>query len=196
MTNHDTPADSQPKQKKPFYKRWWFIALAVVVVFGGIATALETPEDRQARADERAANEEQKAEEREQRAADREADRERRDEERAAEEAAAEEERVAAETPQEYDGPYTIPNLLSVVENLDDVRIEARDIGHFLVDDVDRERGIFDKPNWRVVAQCTTWENGRLNVGVVQESEFQAMTAAGFGDSIAENTYSFTLECP
>jgi len=39
--------ESKPKIKKPFYKRWWFIALVVFFILGGIGNILGTDEDKE-----------------------------------------------------------------------------------------------------------------------------------------------------
>lgn len=51
------------KQKKPFYKKWWFIALAVFIAIGILGNIFESDESKQAKEDERIAAEQKKEDE-------------------------------------------------------------------------------------------------------------------------------------
>lgn len=53
-------------------------------------------------------------------------------------------------------------------------------------------RTVFDKANWRVVAQCETSKGGRLVVGVVKEDEWPEVASA----AVSSNTYAALLTCP
>lgn len=44
MTQPAQPSTGKPKKTKPFYKRWWFIAIIVLFIVGMIGVALESPE--------------------------------------------------------------------------------------------------------------------------------------------------------
>lgn len=50
------------KTKKPFYKKWWFILIAVVFVMGGIGSIFESDEKKQEREEERIAAEKEREE--------------------------------------------------------------------------------------------------------------------------------------
>lgn len=55
-------ADKKPK--KPFFKRWWFIAICAFLAFGVICTIFESDESKQERAAEEAAIEQKKIDDR------------------------------------------------------------------------------------------------------------------------------------
>lgn len=99
-------------------------------------------------------------------------------------------------TPTPYTGPILIPLPLSMAEERAGMNIDATDIGEHIVDTVDRERAIFDDANWRVVTTCDTTDGDTLKVGAIKADEFAAISAAGQGRTIAENTLTFTLDCP
>lgn len=61
---------------------------------------------------------------------------------------------------------------------------------------MNRERAIFDKGNWRIVAQCETLDGKTLKVGVIKTDEFTAISRANLGEPIATNSFSFLLDCP
>lgn len=56
----------------------------------------------------------------------------------------------------------------------------------------ERSRTVFDKANWRVVAQCDTAQGGRLTVGVVKEDEWPEVA----NSNVSSNTYAALLTCP
>ncbi len=48
------------KEKKPFYKKWWFIAIIALLVIGAIGNALESDESKQKKEDDKLALEQKK----------------------------------------------------------------------------------------------------------------------------------------
>lgn len=74
--------------------------------------------------------------------------------------------------------------------------IDAIDIGPEIVDGEEYQRGIIDRSNWRVVAQCDQMKNGRVKVGAVKDEEHWIIVNGGQGSMIAENALQGLLECP
>lgn len=97
---------------------------------------------------------------------------------------------------QPYGGPWLTPLPVPMAEEQSGLRLNAVDIGQHIVDDVNQERGIFDRANWRVVAFCETTDGDTLNVGVIKSEESAAISQAQMGAGIAENSYAFILDCP
>lgn len=74
--------------------------------------------------------------------------------------------------------------------------VDAIDLGPEIVDGEEYQRGIIDRSNWRVVAQCDQMKNGRVKVGVVKDDEHWIIVNGGQGSLIAENALQGLLECP
>ena len=101
-----------------------------------------------------------------------------------------------ASSPTLVDAPSVIPFPISIAESKNNISIDATDIGQHLVDGVAHERAIFDKSNWRIVAQCDQMVGGVLVAGVIKSNEFTAISQAHQGSSIADNTFKALLKCP
>ena len=74
--------------------------------------------------------------------------------------------------------------------------IDATDLGPEIVDGEEYQRGIIDRSNWRVVAQCDQMKNGRVKVGAVKDEEHWIIVDGGQGSMIANNELQGLLECP
>lgn len=74
--------------------------------------------------------------------------------------------------------------------------IDAADLGPEIVDGEEYQRGIIDRSNWRVVAQCDQMKNGRVKVGAVKDDEHWIIVNGGQGSMIANNELQGLLECP
>ena len=74
--------------------------------------------------------------------------------------------------------------------------IDATDLGPEIVDGEEYQRGIIDRTNWRVVAQCDEMKNGRVKAGVVKDEEHWIIVNGGQGSMIAENSLKGLLDCP
>ena len=74
--------------------------------------------------------------------------------------------------------------------------IDATDLGPEIVDGEEYQRGIIDRSNWRVVAQCDQMKNGRVKVGAVKDEEHWIIVNGGQGSMIANNELQGLLECP
>ncbi|MCV7187066.1 hypothetical protein [Mycolicibacterium thermoresistibile] len=98
--------------------------------------------------------------------------------------------------PAPVDAPIVISMPLGFAEERNGIRIDAIDIGQHIVDDVNRERAIFDRNNWRVAAQCDQMVGNRLKVGAIKADEAAIISNARQGTSIAENRLQFLLDCP
>ncbi|ASR85637.1 hypothetical protein SEA_AMGINE_36 [Mycobacterium phage Amgine] len=96
--------------------------------------------------------------------------------------------------PQTQAAPSVISLPLSLAEKK--IRVNAIDVGQHIVDGVDKERAIFDRTNWRIVAQCEQTAGGTLTVGVIKSAEFLVIQNAEQGASIADNSLSHLLNCP
>jgi hypothetical protein len=94
------------------------------------------------------------------------------------------------------DAPSVIPLPVTFAEDKSGLRLDTIDLGQHVVGGVDHERAVFDKGNWRVVAQCQQSVDGVLKVGVIKNDELQSIQAAGQGRPIADNSLSNLLDCP
>lgn len=74
--------------------------------------------------------------------------------------------------------------------------IDAIDLGPEIVDGEEHQRGIIDRSNWRIVAQCDQMKNGRVKVGAVKDEEHWIIVNGGQGSMIANNELQGLLECP
>lgn len=74
--------------------------------------------------------------------------------------------------------------------------IDAIDLGPEIVDGEEYQRGIIDRSNWRIVAQCDQMKNGRVKVGAVKDEEHWIIVNGGQGAMIARNELQGLLECP
>ena len=74
--------------------------------------------------------------------------------------------------------------------------VDATDLGPEIVDGEEYQRGIIDRSNWRVVAQCDQMKNGRVKVGAVKDEEHWIIVNGGQGSMIANNELQGLLECP
>lgn len=74
--------------------------------------------------------------------------------------------------------------------------IDAIDLGPEIVDGEEHQRGIIDRSNWRIVAQCDQMKNGRVKVGAVKNEEHWIIVNGGQGSMIASNELQGLLECP
>lgn len=74
--------------------------------------------------------------------------------------------------------------------------IDAIDLGPEIVDGEEHQRGIIDRSNWRIVAQCDQMKNGRVKVGAVKSEEHWIIVNGGQGSMIANNELQGLLECP
>ena len=74
--------------------------------------------------------------------------------------------------------------------------IDATDLGPEIVDGEEYQRGIIDRSNWRIVAQCDQMKNGRVKVGAVKSEEHWIIVNGGQGSTIANNELQGLLECP
>lgn len=92
--------------------------------------------------------------------------------------------------------PTVIPLAIPFAEEKNGITVDAVDIGEQIVDGVDRQRGIFDPGNWRIVAQCDLMVDNTLKAGVIKADEFQAISQAGQARSISDNTFKSLLDCP
>jgi hypothetical protein len=101
-----------------------------------------------------------------------------------------------AEAPQVVKAPVVIPSPISFAEEKNGIKVDAVDLGQHIVDGVNRERGIFDRANWRIVAQCDYMVGNTMKAGVIKSDEFGVITAAEQGASIADNSFKFMLDCP
>jgi hypothetical protein len=94
------------------------------------------------------------------------------------------------------DAPSVIPLPITLAEDKNrGLRLDAVDLGQHIVGGVDHERAVFDKRNWRVVAQCEQPVDGVLKVAVIKNNELQSIQAAGQGRAIADNSLSNLLDC-
>jgi len=89
-----------------------------------------------------------------------------------------------------------IPGPLNLIQQKWGIKVNAVDIGRYIVDGVDNERAIFDSGNWRIVAQCDYMLDNTLNVGVIKTEEFAIIQQANQGKSIMENFFISVLDCP
>ena len=83
------------------------------------------------------------------------------------------------------------------------IEVDPMDIGEQIgrlvlgrVDGVDTQRAIFEKGNWRIVAQCDQMVDKTLKVGVIKTHEFMAISQVGQARSFSDNTFKFLLDCP
>ena len=94
------------------------------------------------------------------------------------------------------DAPTVISLPIPFAEQNNDIVIVPTDVGQHAVNGVDDERGIYDRGNWRIVAQCDQMVDGRLTVGAIKADEFTAISQAGQGSSLADNSLASFLDCP
>lgn len=92
--------------------------------------------------------------------------------------------------------PHVIPLTITFAQQKTGLKVDATDIGRFIVDGVDHERNILDAANWHIAAQCDNLVNGAIRVGVIKSDEMSAIGAARQGKPIAENSFKTLLECP
>lgn len=92
---------------------------------------------------------------------------------------------------------------ITLAEEDNGIKVDAVDIGEEIgrlvlgrVDGVDTQRAIFDKGNWRIVAQCDQMVDKILKVGVIKADEFMAISQAGQARPLSDNTFKFLLDCP
>nr|WP_152665911.1 hypothetical protein [Mycobacterium sp. UM_NZ2] len=103
---------------------------------------------------------------------------------------------AVAEPSSSTEAPTVIALPLTFAEKKQGVRIDAVDLGQHLVDGVDHQRGIYDRSNWRIVAQCEQMIGNVLKAGVIKDSELKVIQQANQGSSIANNSFSGLLDCP
>lgn len=89
--------------------------------------------------------------------------------------------------------PVVISLPVSFAESKHRVQLDTWDLAPNLVPGMagSRARTVFDKANWRVVAQCDTMSGGRVTVGVVKQDEWPLVA----GSAVANNTYAGLLDC-
>ena len=103
--------------------------------------------------------------------------------------------------------PVAVPTVISLpitlAEEDNGIKVDAMDIGEEIgrlvlgrVDGVDTQRSLFEKGNWRIVAQCDQMVDKTLKVGVIKTHEFMAISQAGQGMSLSDNMFKFLLDCP
>ena len=103
--------------------------------------------------------------------------------------------------------PVAVPVVISLsiilAEEDNGIKVDATDIGEEVgrlvlgrVDGVDTQRAIFEKGNWRIVAQCDEIVDKTLKVGVIKTHEFMAVSQAGQARSLSDNIFKFLLDCP
>ncbi|MGW0175949.1 hypothetical protein ACWDUM_19165 [Rhodococcus sp. NPDC003322] len=102
----------------------------------------------------------------------------------------------AVELPAPAKAPTVLSLPLAFAESKNgDLKFEARDIAGDLgvpgVAKTNGGRGIFDRANWSVVAQCDQLVDGKVEVGVVKTSEKASIP----GIDIANNNYALLLDC-
>lgn len=93
------------------------------------------------------------------------------------------------------EAPLILGMALNFADDKADV-VEAADFGPHIVDGQDHQRGIIDRSNWRIVAQCDQMKNGRVKVGAVKNEEHWIIVNGGQGSTIANNELQGLLECP
>ncbi|MGV0625387.1 hypothetical protein [Mycolicibacter minnesotensis] len=103
---------------------------------------------------------------------------------------------ASAEPSSSTQAPTVISLPLNFAEQKQGIRIDAVDIGQHLVDGVSHQRGIYDRGNWRIVAQCEQMVGKTLKAGVIKDSELKVIQQAKQGASIANNTFRGLLDCP
>lgn len=92
--------------------------------------------------------------------------------------------------------PLVIPLTITFAQQKTGLKVDAKDIGRFIIDGVDHERNILDAANWHIAAQCDNLVDGAIRVGVIKSDEMQAIGAAQKGKPIAENSFKTLLDCP
>ncbi len=103
---------------------------------------------------------------------------------------------VSLEPPARAEAPMVIPFPITLAEQKNGITIDAVDVGQHIVDGVNSQRAIFDRSNWRVVAQCDQMVGNTLKAGAIKSDEFATISAAGQGSSIADNSLKGILDCP
>ena len=98
-------------------------------------------------------------------------------------------------TPTIEDAPLLVGMPLHIADE-NAQTIDAIDLGPEIVDGEENQRGIIDRSNWRIVAQCDQMKNGRVKVGAVKDEEHWVIVNGGQGALIAENALQGLLECP
>ncbi|WP_430335908.1 PASTA domain-containing protein [Rhodococcus sp. ACT016] len=89
--------------------------------------------------------------------------------------------------------PVVIALPVSFAESKHRVQLDTWDLAPNLVPGMSgsRARTVFDKANWKVVAQCDTMSGGRVTVGVVKLDEWPSVA----GSAVANNEYAGLLDC-
>lgn len=93
------------------------------------------------------------------------------------------------------DAPLLVGMPLHIADEMAKT-IDAIDLGPEIVDGEEHQRGIIDRSNWRIVAQCDQMKNGRVKVGAVKDEEHWIIVNGGQGSMIANNELQGLLECP
>lgn len=190
MTTPETgpaPGNEPQAEERPWYKKKRFVIPIAVLVVAGVFGVLTEDEEETSAQDAAATSEVQPTETTE----------EAEDAPEETVEEAPEPEEEAADQPEKQaltDRLLYFP--LHMAEAQQDYDIDAQDVGRHIVDDVDNERGIFDRSNWSIVAQCDDFnEDGHAVVGVIKSDELRPMMDAGVDSVVNDNTLRGTLGC-